>query len=128
MKVFSSVISLCVLSTTLVACSDVSLTDEQIAKMSEEEVGVYFCEAVKDNINLDLLKPFLKEKSYNYLLERSYSELRELYSKSDCELVTFIIEDDMVKFQFKSFAKKNVVSMSKNNNRYTVIYPSTFTK
>ncbi|WP_028762584.1 hypothetical protein [Shewanella colwelliana] len=128
MKLPKSIILLCLLSIALVGCSDYAPTTEQISKMTEQEVGVFFCEAVKDDINLDLLKPFLEEKSYIYLLERNLSPQQEFYSKSDCELVDYIVEEDMVKFVFKKFAKKNVLAMSKVNDKYTAIYPSTFTK
>lgn len=126
MKIINPTILLYALATSLGGCSEPVLSGQQISTMTEQEVGIYFCEAVKDNINLDSMKPMLEDSSYNSLIVKNeygqLDEAKEILSKSDCHLVDFDTREyEEIKyymFKFKSFGDKNTLKMSKQNNIY----------
>jgi hypothetical protein len=133
MKLFKSLISLCMLSTALVGCSDPPLTDEQIAKMSEEEVGIYLCEALSDvmtkGFNLEKIRPYLVESEYKKMMIKINKgipkNIKSKFSNSDCELVSMNRKEHsdslVLSYKFKSFASRNKLELSKKFEKYTII-------
>ncbi|GIU03506.1 hypothetical protein TUM4261_01260 [Shewanella sp. c952] len=133
MKTLKSQVSLCVLTTAIIGCSDAPLTDEQISKMSNEEVGVYVCEAfsefVTEDANPEKLKAYLLESEYSKLVTQKNKGLpkrvQKEYSDSDCELVDMVLKEKsgmvIISYRFKSFGSRDRFKLSKEFGRYTLV-------